>query len=347
ESPGLEAEAPPMSAPVYVEAELLDQARTAFYRELELCDLSGDMAQWHLYLNPKDATVVRHRPAPMPENDHKFPLRDPADPLRRVHARYAGPDGKCDPKVQIRDIRLGQGFRSYFRELAKTDGRLRIDSSQLSGLIGRLEEDARRELDRLIHERRGPARCQPRLLQKEDVLPHEQMLVGQYGLFVRRPAVNSDLPTLSNGRILGFYMGALVDNDSDLARTESDHPDYELYAIDALTLRGRVTYSGMGATNSLAFANTALKSDTREPSYDTGRINAVFIEFSAGLLDNQGKPARESLVAMVALDNLFDDDRDEAQVLVDYGDAFLEHFKEEAEGAAPAVPSSVKSEPEL
>ncbi|HET9645305.1 MAG TPA: hypothetical protein VFP68_18565, partial [Burkholderiaceae bacterium] len=337
----------PTRAPVYVEAEMLDQARTAFYRELELCDLSGDMAEWHLYLNLNDATVVRHRPAPIPENDHKFPLRDPADPLRRVHRRYAGPDGKCDPKVQIRDVRLGNGFRSYFRALTKTDARLRIDRDALPSLIGQLEDDARRELERLIHETPRPARCQPRLLQKDDVMAHEQTLVGQYGLFVGRPAIGYELPTLSNGRILGFYMGALVDNDDDLARTVSDHPDYELYAVDTAAPRGWVTYSGKAATNSLAFANTALKPDAGEPAYDTDRINAIFIDFSVGLFDNQGKPSRESLVAMVALDNLFDDSRDEAQVLVDYGDAFLQHFKQESGPGEPSLPRAMKAEQEL
>ncbi|HET9645253.1 MAG TPA: hypothetical protein VFP68_18280, partial [Burkholderiaceae bacterium] len=225
--------APLAEVPVYVEAEMLDQARTAFYRELQLCDLSGDIAEWRLHLNRDDATVVRHRPEPMPENDHKFPLRDPADPLGRVHPRYAGLNGNCDPKVQIRDVRIGNGFRSYFRDFVKTDGRLRIDARELPGLIERLEEDARRELDRLIHERPGPVRCQPRVLQKADVMAHEKALVGQYGLFVRRPSPGSELPTLSNGRILGFYMGALLDNDDAVARTVSVHPDYALYAIDA------------------------------------------------------------------------------------------------------------------
>ncbi|HET9641843.1 MAG TPA: hypothetical protein VFP68_00435 [Burkholderiaceae bacterium] len=340
-----DAHLPQARGPIYVETDL-DQGRTAFYREVELCDLCGDLAEWRLHLNPKDATMVRHRPAPISENDHKFPLRDPADPLGRVHPRYAGPDGKCDPKVRIRNVRLAQGFRGYFRQLAKTDARLRVDPGELPSLFGRLEEDARLELDRLIHERSAPARSKPRLLQKTDVMAHEQSLVGQYGLFVPRPSLESELPTFSNGRILGFYMGALVDNDEALARTVSDHPDYEHYAIDANAPRGRITYSGKGATNSLAFANTALKAGVPEAAYDTGRINAVFIEFSVGLFDHQGKPSRESVVAMVALDNLFDDNRDEVQVLVDYGDAFLEHFSGESGTENASSPRAIKPDPE-
>ncbi|HET9641844.1 MAG TPA: hypothetical protein VFP68_00440 [Burkholderiaceae bacterium] len=346
EPSGIKQAASAAPPPVYVEAEMLDQARTAFYRELELCDLSSDIAEWRLHLNPNDATVVRHRPAPMSENDHKFPLRDPADPLRRVHPRYAGPDGKCDPNVRIRDIRLGSGFTRYIRELVKTDTRLRIDPRGLPALIQRLEKDAMDELERLIQERPGPARCQPRLLRKEDVLPHEQVLIGQYGLFVQRPEVESEIPTLSNGRILGFYMGALISNDDDLARTTSDHPDYELYAIDTFVGRRPVTYSGKGAANSVAFANTALKADGGEAAYDTKRINAIFVDFSAGFSDRQGKPARESLVAMVALDNLFDSDQDEAQVLVDYGDAFLQHFRGDSGHGESASTSTIKTEPE-
>jgi hypothetical protein len=160
---------------------MLHQARTAFYRELELCDLSGQIAKWSRYLNLTDTNVVRHRPDPMPENDHKFPLRDPADPLRRAHPRYAGPDGKCDRKVQIRDIRLGSGFRTYFRELIRADGRLRVESRSSQALIERLEEDARRELNRLICEMPRPAHCHTRVLQKEDVACH---VCNQWGCCV-------------------------------------------------------------------------------------------------------------------------------------------------------------------
>jgi hypothetical protein len=273
-------------------------------------------------------------------------LRDSEDPLRRVFRRYAGANGKCDSNVKIRSIEVGRRFRSYLSWFVKTDGRLGVTSEDLSDLIRRLEEDARSELDRLIRETAGTPRCYPRPLRKEDVLAHEQVLVGQYGLFVRRAEDGSELPILSNGKILGFYMGALLDNDHDLARTEVDHPNYELYAIDASPRRGRVTYSGVGATNSLAFANTALKADDEDPAYDTDRINALFMDFSVGLSDNKGKPARESLVAMVALDNLFVDNRVEAQVLVDYGPPFLENFKAKPQPGESSTPAAVKSEPE-
>ncbi|HET9642146.1 MAG TPA: hypothetical protein VFP68_02025 [Burkholderiaceae bacterium] len=46
------------------------------------------------------------------------------------------------------------------------------------------------------------------------------------------------------------------------------------------------------------------------------------------------------------MDNLFPDDRDEAQVLVDYGDMFLEHFQEESGPAGTWSPVRVKAESE-
>jgi hypothetical protein len=343
--------------PVYVEGDMLDQARTAFYREFQLCDLSSDSAEWRLHLNRNDAVVVHHRPEPIADNDHKFPLRDPKDPLHRVLPRYAGPDGECDEKVRIRDIRVGDGVRTYLQALVETDHRqqrrqrLQIDSLNLESVIERLQQDARGELDRLIHHGRAaasaPARCNPRRLEKEDVLAHEQSLVGQYGLFVRRPAVDSERPTLSNGQILGFYMGALLNNDRDFAQTATDHPDYPIYAIDTVARRGPVTYSAKGAANSIAFANTALKAGTSKPAYDTDRINSIFIDFSVGLVENKGRPTRESLIALVALDNLFDGNQNEVQVLVDYGEPFLEHFIQESGSGERFSSPAVKTEPEL
>ncbi|KQV81162.1 hypothetical protein [Rhizobacter sp. Root1221] len=331
----------PARAPVYVETAL-DQARTAFHRELgEICDLTGELAEWQTHFDRNDMAIVRHDMVPMPENDHKFPLRDPADALGRAHPRYADKDGNVHPRVGLRKMQFGSGFRSYFRELVKSkDARLSVDPRRLPEVMTRVEEDAARELQRLIRGEVGPPRCTPRLLRDSDVQPHERMLVGQHGLFVPRPEAAADRPTLSNGRILGFYMGALVENDHELAQTASLHPDYERYAIDAHPRgNGRVMYSGLGATNSIAFANTALKADSAEPASDHKRLNSLFIEFDATLTDNTGKPRIERLVAMVALDNLFDDNHADAQVLADYGEDFLENFRSshiKAEGFSEA-----------
>ncbi len=332
--------APGAAAPIYVETEL-DQARTAFYRELGAsCDLTGERAQWSVRLDQGDAVVVRHRMTPIADNERKFPLRDPRDPLGRAHARYAAPDGSCHPNVKLSKMQLSTGFRSYFRELAKSDPRLQVDRARLGHIVDHLEADAARELRRLIDEKPGTPRYRPRMLDARDVLAHESALIGQYGLFVRRPQRPEQAPTLSNGYILGFYMGALVEEDVDFATTEAAHPDYAHYAIDAHRHRGGlVVYSGLGATNGIAFANTAIKSDVAEPAYDRRRLNALFIEFQASLSDKDGRPRRENLVALVALDNLFENDGPEAQVLVDYGDAFLANFKESD------APPRVKPEP--
>jgi hypothetical protein len=323
--------AAPARAPLYVETAL-DQARTAFHRDLgQICDLTGEQAEWRTHFDRDDMAIVRHDMQPMPENDHKFPLRDPADALGRVHPRYADEHGNVHPRVRLNKMQVGTGFRSYFRELVKSkDARLRVDPGSLPKLMTKLEEDAARQLQRLISGQVEPPRCTPRVLLDSDVQPHERMLVGQHGLFVTRPEEAADRPTLSNGRILGFYMGALVENDHELAHTVSLHPDYERYAIDAHPRNNRpVMYSALGATNSIAFANTALKPDSAEPAVDRQRVNALFIELDASLTDNKGRPRIERLVAMVALDNLFDGNQADAQVLADYGDNFLENFKKD------------------
>ncbi|KQV91585.1 hypothetical protein [Rhizobacter sp. Root1221] len=327
---------------VFVETEL-DQARTAFHRQLgEYCDLTADRAEWHAHLDLNDRVLVRHRMEPRLDHDNKFPLRSPIDPLGRVHDRYAGPDGACHPNVRLEAMALSSGFRSYFRAMAKSDGRLRLDSSSLQEAVARLERDAASELMRLVREEpRQQPRLQPRRLEASDVQPHEHALIGQYGLFVPRSPKSEERPTLSNGRILGFYMGALVENDDDLARTEDTHPDYAHYAIDTRPMGKRLMmYSALGAANSVAFANTALLPDAGEPAFDRRRLNAMFVEFDASLTGSAGRAHRERLLALVALDNLFDGDQPEAQVLVDYGDNFLANFQE------PVPPSEpVKHEP--
>jgi hypothetical protein len=343
--------------PTYVETEL-DQARTEFHRLLgEVCDLTGDHEEWSAYLDLEDRVLVRHHMEPRPENDHKFPLRDPVNPLMRVHERYAGEDGKCHPNVGIRrnnatnpkGVKLGSGLYSYLQEMAKSDDRLRLDPARLREVVERLEDDAATQLERLIREETTvEPRVKPRLLEESDVQPHERMLIGQYGLFVRRPPGPAEYPTLSNGRILGFYMGALVENRVELAQMRAAHPDYERYAIDARRIgKRRVMYSALGAANSVAFANTALLPDAGKPAFDRQRLNALFIEFEVALTDRENRPRRENVVALVALDNLFKGDEPEAQVLVDYGETFLAQFRQpEADHAEqPDVPE-VKREPD-
>jgi hypothetical protein len=202
------------------------------------------------------------------------------------------------------------------------------------------------------------------LLSAADVQDHEQALIGQYGLFVPRPSDRSEYPTLSNGRILGFYTGALLENERQREQAKATHPDSDHYGMDLTRpaqpkRRGRtdwsgsrrptpVTYSALGFANSMAFANTALRRpdpDNPSPAYDQERINTLFVPFDVVLTDKRGQPRKETVVALAALDNLFPegDDRPHAQVLADYGDAYLSNFS----APAQSHKDSVQVKPEI
>lgn len=342
--------APAARVPLLVEAQL-DQARTAFYEELaQVCDLTGDAAQWSTRTR---AVIVHHRMEPVPGNDDKFPLRDRNNP-ERAHPRYANDDGTCHPNVQLKTIKVaGQEMHKFLQHLCESDPRVRLDPDKLKDVVQALTKDAQHEFERLIREEPSPnPRCQPIKLSAADVQDHEHALIGQYGLFVPRPDNQADYPTLSNGRILGFYMGAVLENERQRQEALATHPDSDHYALDASRLpqqrqpgrtnwsstagkRTQVTFAGLGSANSMAFANTALRRpdpDHPEPAFDRERINALFMPFDLKLIDKNGKRRNEVAVALVALDNLFPegDDRPRAQVLADYGDAYLANFSKPA-----------------
>jgi hypothetical protein len=187
----------------------------------------------------------------------------------------------------------------------------------------RLLANARAEFERLIREESTDAwPCEPRRLNRNDVPMHEQMLAGQYGLFLKPARTSEEASVLSNGRILGFYMGVFAASDQDIETLEAQHPDYVRYALDAPRPGGKLTvYSAQGCANDLAFANTALLPNTAQPTYDRERLNAEFVPFEVRLTDKKGKPARETVIAVVALNNAID-----KELRIDYGDAFLQQF---------------------
>jgi len=357
---------PTVRIPLLVETPL-DQARTAFYEEIgEVCDLTGDTPTWTPALAKTGGVIVHHRMEPVPGNDDKFPLRDAKNPSR-AHSRYAGDDGKCHDKVALKKIVLDdKDALEFLHELRANDPRLPLNPSQLDTALRALAVNAKEEFERLIKEQpRTTPPCQPRQLSATDVQDHEQMLIGQYGLFAPRPSDPAQYPTLRNGRILGFYMGKVLENEHQRQQAQATHPLSDQYAIEAnrrpRRRRGRpnwggagkttpVTYAGLGCTNSLAFANTALRRPDPahpEPAYDKERINALFLPFHLELTDRKGVLRNEAAVALVALDNLFPagDNRPHAQVLADYGDNYLANFSDPADPAeAPDDIPEVKSE---
>lgn len=328
-------------APVLVQRDL-DMARTAWLREIDCCDLVGDTAQWSVTLNETDAVIVRHPMQPDPAKDDEFPLRDPHDP-QQVHKRYATAEGRCHPQVQVLKVAVSPDMRRYMRDLAKTDpfDRLMMSQRELSAAFRGIEADVEQEMKRLIANRPHPQpRCETRELGPQDVEPHESLLIGQQGLFALKYPDTPE-PTFRNGRILGLFSGALLEAEHEYAEQQERFPDMDDYALGVAS----ITLSPLGHANSMAFANTSLDPNAQNLAYAQDKINALFLPLNVTLTDKNGRPTRQPMTAVVALDNLFAYGESAAQVRLHYGDSYLSRMAGKLEAAQAAPRIQVKAEP--
>ena len=332
----------------------LAQDRTAFFAEVSrYCDLTGPTPQWQMELSAQPALVLSHRMEPDPRLDAAFPLRDPAQPLTHVHARYANADGSLSEHVGCAGVTLNTGFYNYLRSLgAKRDGRLPVqDAASWTKLVHALERDMMSEIQRLIAGTPAqPPRCAPRRISEQDLPEIERAaLAGQYGLFVDDALESTQRPLLSNGKVLGVYMGALLETEEELRQYHQEHPTSEQYEMNLDQVRPEpAVVAALGAANSTAFANTALSFKGDRPDYDHERLNAIFLPFRAQMTDNAGQAHDQSFMALVALDNLYGSGNPSREVRVDYGDAYLQQFKKHpSQECVPPTPSTppIKTEP--
>ncbi|GLY46794.1 hypothetical protein [Lentzea sp. NBRC 102530] len=287
--------------------------------------------------------AVRHDLVPDSAMDHAFPWRDHRDPVGRVYAPFAAEDGSLHPAVRAGADRITArmtGGKSVLKSIAADlgDGRLPdVGSREMERLWPLLEADVVREVRRLVEgsppDWRAPAR--PVVLRPDQVRPHEQVLVGRWGLRLSTPdAVPADRPSVSNGRVLGLYLGAVLRSVADEERWGAEHVQFPSYAMQAGG--GNFTMTAEGAANFTAFANTGLRADVPSPRYDAEAINAQFVRFVVSLPDGTGKPRKLPVAAMVLLDNAFDPVANRHGIVtVDYGDDYLAMFdqpvKREAE----------------
>lgn len=332
-------EAGPSRQPIWEEHEI-DQSRTEFRLRIgEMCDLTSDAARWEPVFDASSAVLVRHQMEPIPGIDDVFPLRDPTNSLGRVHPRYADDQGRCHANVQVHGAVPGDQITALRRRInaaLTAGGMTQMSSQELKTALEGVCQDTQAEMARLIantqagsHPVGRPPRVEPRRLSRRDVQPHETALIRQYGLVALEPNNREPRPTLRNGRILGIYMGSLLETQADHERAEADHPHYGSYAIDANRSRGSgrlVTYSADGCTNSMGYANTPLQANSQRPAYDRARITAIFLPVQVTMTDNQGRQHNETVVTLVGLDNLYRDDNPSRQVLVEYGEPFLNEF---------------------
>jgi hypothetical protein len=188
-----------------------------------------------------------------------------------------------------------------------------------------------------------PPRIQPRILTEEDVLPYEQVLIGQYGLFLTGQALAAaaeDRPLGSNGRVLGLYPGAVLDEAGAEERWQAGHPDFPSYAVEMQRRVGLpAQMSGEGYAGAVAFANTRLVADAAEPAIDrsfTG-VNAVLVPFEVQLAVPAGRWDHrwQLIMALIAMDNLYGDHNPAGMVIADYGDRYLTAFRQPSPPVKP------------
>ena len=148
-----------------------------------------------------------------------------------------------------------------------------------------------------------------------------RVLIGQWGARLT-PYPPGQEPSLARGRILGLYLGAVLDRDTEehWRRTYENYPHYRM------DLR-QYGMSAEGAANIIGFPNTYLQPDVSgRPAPDDNVINAIFIGFDVRLPDRSGGFRRESIMAMVALDNAFGAANPHRIVWVDFGEGYLQNF---------------------
>ena len=177
-------------------------------------------------------------------------------------------------------------------------------------------------------------RIQPRILTADDVLGHEQMLVGQYGAFLTQQALNAqpdNRPLASHGQVLALYPAAVLDQTGAQQQWQDAHSNYPAYGVTIERRHGPSSLmSAEGYAGAAAFANTRLVEGAQPPRIDlspTG-INALLVPFEVQLSlppdpDGTQRTAWQPIIALVGLDNLYADHNPNGMVLADYGDNYL------------------------
>ncbi|UMP06963.1 hypothetical protein [Amycolatopsis sp. EV170708-02-1] len=298
--------------------------------------------------------------------DDEFLWRDAGDPAGRVYWRFAGPDGGVHPDVRRRvgEIKArwtgGRGVVTGYAEAgvrlpgwmlvpeededseyegagkAKGKGKRRkkyqpvLESWVEERLVAEVVAEVRRTT---LGEKPLVRRVRVGELTSEHVDTDEKVLVGQDGLFLEidpEDISREEWPSLSNGRILGLYFGAVLDNDEAKAAWAAKYPlggqgpQYPHYSVQVSKDGTRM--AAEGPANSLAAANTKL--DGRK--IDEDEINAIFLQFDVWMPDKDGGGRWMPVAAQVALDDAFDVARNpHRKVLVHYGHTYAaENFQD-------------------
>jgi hypothetical protein len=216
-----------------------------------------------------------------------------------------------------------------------------VTNKQLEALWPVLGQSVAAEIRRLT---RGEALKSPPVriarVESRHVPRHERVLVGQRGLFLAQWPPNRSVgrrPSLLNGRIVGVYLGAVLDDPDDLAYWEQTYPEYPAYALGlGEGTRYESLMGAEGAANAAVFANTATKLVDRhdgrgqEFAIDEQRVNAMFLEFLVRLPLPNGGCKAQLIGAVVALENAFDEKVNPyGSIIVDYGESYLPNLNKQ------------------
>ncbi|MEU0156971.1 hypothetical protein ABZ071_34940, partial [Micromonospora fulviviridis] len=290
---------------------------------------------------------VQHQVDPDPKMENAFPWRDRKAPHARVYGPYADDNGEVHPTVRADAANITAEMMSgkaYLTSIARAG-----DDSRLPGAMAgamqqlwlQLEQDVAAEVRRrVLGQPARTARVTPGRMQAHHLRPHEHMLIGRWGLFLASDPTAPEQPALTQGRILGLYLGAVLKTDEDIQQWEDTYQLYPTYAMDLRAGRFSVM-SAEGAANAIAFANTAITDDPTSPETDRSRVNAVFVQFRIRIADKYGRIRRENIMALVALDNAFDPHTNPHRIiLAHYGDAYVKghlrpHIKQEPQSQSP------------
>jgi hypothetical protein len=278
---------------------------------------------------------VPHPPSPSPVLNDVVPWRDSANPINRVHPDFAAEDGSLHDKVQLRGLTLGMNPRNLNKLFTFITGHGLSESD-----LQLLRRDAEAEMRLLMDNSRPNARrresslsTQTEVYRITEALPHEEGLVGQRGLRARQE--------LDAGEFLGFYAGIL---NADREMMADQHPGFEQYELDAVNWRANrraPSYSAMPASNSAAFANTALLPDRSD--YDWSRINAGLMTFGAGITNRDGRPRNLDVVGLFTYRLIRQGD----PILLDYGPGYLPQFQAPSERDQRAARRDGPGRPEV
>jgi hypothetical protein len=262
-----------------------------------------------------------------PEIDQQFPWRDPAAPLHKVYRPYAAADGSLHPQITLAQVRMPQPRELQRMAASRTDRRL--GALDWADIRARLTADVHDLIQATITGQYRPPRMTARILSPADLLEHEAALQGQYGTFLTPEmltAVGADRPLLRNGRVLGLYAAAVLDSEEAREQWRQAHGSAGSHTIDAASGIGSlVTFAGEGYSGAVGFTNARLLPDQQayDQSYETG-INTAFVAFEVNLTIPDRRSRWRPIIALVGLDNLYDNVRNPAgMLLTDYGDAFL------------------------